>query len=123
MLPLIVLKRLDAVLEPTKDAVLAAKEKYTAMGLKDEAFEKAISKVAIGSNRRQSLYNLSEFTFQKLLGDSEQQQIITALKSLDSTKLYKSRTEFTIDLDKSAENSCPMSNQRSRNQNFICSLD
>ena len=71
MLPLIVLKRLDAVLEPTKDAVLAAKDKYTAMGLKDEAFEKAISKVAIGSDRRQSLYNLSEFTFAKLLGDSE----------------------------------------------------
>lgn len=71
MLPLIVLKRLDAVLEPTKDAVLAAKVKYTAKGLKDEAFEKAISKVAIGSDRRQSLYNLSEFTFAKLLGDSE----------------------------------------------------
>lgn len=71
MLPLIVLKRLDAVLEPTKDAVLEAKEKYNAMGLKDEAFEKAISKVAIGSDRSQSLYNLSEFTFQKLLGDSE----------------------------------------------------
>lgn len=71
MLPLIVLKRLDAVLEPTKNAVLEAKEKYTSMGLKDEAFEKAISKVAIGSDRRQSLYNLSEFTFQKLLGDSE----------------------------------------------------
>lgn len=71
MLPLIVLKRLDAVLEPTKNAVLEAKEKYTSMGLKDEAFEKAISKVAIGSDRRQSLYNLSEFTFAKLLGDSE----------------------------------------------------
>lgn len=71
MLPLIVLKRLDAVLEPTKDAVLEAQKKYNAMGLKDEAFEKAISKVAIGSDRSQSLYNLSEFTFEKLLGDSE----------------------------------------------------
>ncbi len=71
MLPLIVLKRLDSVLEPTKQAVLEAKDKFTQMGLKDEAFEKAISKVAIGSDRRQSLYNISEFTFQKLLGDSE----------------------------------------------------
>ncbi|MDJ0744759.1 MAG: class I SAM-dependent DNA methyltransferase [Xenococcaceae cyanobacterium MO_167.B27] len=71
MLPLIVLKRLDAVLEPTRDAVLKAKEKYTAKGLKDEALEKAISKVVISSGRRQPLYNLSEFTFQKLLGDSE----------------------------------------------------
>ena len=71
MLPLIVLKRLDSVIEPTKQAVLEAKEKFTAMSLEGEAFEKAISKIAIGSDRRQSLYNISEFTFQKLLGDSE----------------------------------------------------
>jgi type I restriction enzyme M protein len=43
MLPLIVLRRLDAVLEPTKAAVIAAKVKYEAMGLEGEAFEKAIS--------------------------------------------------------------------------------
>lgn len=71
MLPLIVLRRLDAVLEPTKKAVLEAKAKYEAMGLEGDAFEKAISKVAIGGDRQQSLYNLSEFTFQKLLEDSE----------------------------------------------------
>ena len=71
MLPLIVLRRLDSVLEPTKVAVLAAKAKYEAMGLKGDAFEKAIAKVAIGGDRQQSLYNLSEFTFQKLLDDSE----------------------------------------------------
>jgi len=68
MLPLIVLRRLDTVLEPTKKAVLDAK-------VKDEALEKAIAKVAMGSHtsggRQQSLYNLSEFTFQKLLGDGE----------------------------------------------------
>ncbi len=34
------------------------------------------------------------------VGQSLQQQIITALKSLDETKLYKSRTEFASDLDK-----------------------
>ena len=71
MLPLIVLRRLDSVLEPTKAAVLAAKAKYEAMGLEGDAFEKAIAKVAIGGDRQQSLYNLSEFTFQKLLDDSE----------------------------------------------------
>lgn len=54
MLPLIVLRRLDAVLEPTKDAVLEAKEKFAKMGLKDEAFDKAISKIAIGSDRHRS---------------------------------------------------------------------
>jgi type I restriction enzyme M protein len=71
MLPLIVLRRLDAVLEPTKKAVLEAKAKYSAMGLEKDAFEKAIAKVAIGGERQQPLYNLSEFTFQKLLEDSE----------------------------------------------------
>jgi hypothetical protein len=34
-------------------------------------FEKAIAKVAIGGLRQQPLYNLSEFTFQKLLEDWE----------------------------------------------------
>ena len=43
MLPLIVLRRLDAVLEPTKKAVLEAKAKYQAMGLEGDAFEKAIA--------------------------------------------------------------------------------
>ncbi|MEQ9238530.1 type I restriction-modification system subunit M [Coleofasciculus sp. E2-BRE-01] len=70
MLPMIVLRRLDSVLEPTKEAVLAAKTKYEKV-LTGEAFEKAIAKVAIGENRKQPLYNLSEFTFKKLLGDSE----------------------------------------------------
>jgi type I restriction enzyme M protein len=71
MLPLIVLRRLDSVLEPTKQAVMEAKAKYEKMGLEGDAFEKAIAKVAIGGDRQQSLYNLSEFTFQKLLDDSE----------------------------------------------------
>ena len=64
MLPLIVLRRLDAVLEPTKQAVLEAKAKYEAK-LQGDAFEKAIAKVAIKGNRQQPLYNLSEYTFQK----------------------------------------------------------
>ncbi|MEA5612932.1 type I restriction-modification system subunit M N-terminal domain-containing protein [Nodularia spumigena] len=71
MLPLIVLGRLDAVLEPTKQDVLDAKAKYEAMGLQGEAFEKAIAKVAIGSDRQQFLYNTSKFTFQELLNDAD----------------------------------------------------
>jgi type I restriction enzyme M protein len=71
MLPLIVLRRLDSVLEPTKQAVLEAKAKYEAMGLEGDAFEQAIAKVAIAGTRQQPLYNLSGFTFQKLLDDSE----------------------------------------------------
>ncbi|CAD5929847.1 hypothetical protein PCC9214_01209 [Planktothrix tepida] len=60
MLPLIVLRRLDAVLEPTKQAVLEAKKKYE-VTLQGEAFEKAIAKVAIAENRQQPLYNLSKY--------------------------------------------------------------
>ncbi|MGL4501216.1 MAG: type I restriction-modification system subunit M [Planktothrix sp.] len=71
MLPLIVLRRLDAVLEPTKLAVIEAKAKYEKMGLTGEAFEKAIAKVALGGERQQFLYNTSEFTFPKLLNDAD----------------------------------------------------
>ena len=82
MLPLIILRRLDAVLEPTKQAVLEAKVKYeTEKKLPGEAFEKAIAKVAIKGNRQQPLYNLSEFTFKKLLDDTEGQGIASNLRA------------------------------------------
>ncbi|MGG6241771.1 type I restriction-modification system subunit M [Nodosilinea sp. AN01ver1] len=71
MLPLIVLRRLDCVLEPTKDAVLREKERLEAKGFEGQALEKALSKVAIGEDRSQPLYNTSKWTFQKLLGDTE----------------------------------------------------
>ena len=70
MLPLIVLRRLDCVLEPTKDQVL---EQYAALkkkGLSQTATEKALAKVA-SKDRDQPLYNISRFTFQKLLGDPD----------------------------------------------------
>lgn len=70
MLPLIILRRLDCVLEPTKPAVLAAKEKLEAKGLEGVALEKALSKIAVGGDRSQPLYNVSEFTFRKLLDDA-----------------------------------------------------
>ncbi|MGL5131920.1 MAG: type I restriction-modification system subunit M N-terminal domain-containing protein, partial [Planktothrix sp.] len=62
---------MDAVLEPTKQAVIDAKAKYEKMGLTGEAFEKAIAKVALGGERQQFLYNTSEFTFPKLLDDPD----------------------------------------------------
>jgi type I restriction enzyme M protein len=71
MLPLIVLRRLDAVLEPTKPAVLDAKGKYEKMGIKGDALEKAIAKIATGEERQQPLYNFSEFTLKKLLDDAD----------------------------------------------------
>ena len=71
MLPLIVLRRLNLVLEPTKQKVLESAKKFKATGLEDQAFEKAIAKVALGGHRTQALYNLSEFTFTGLLDDSD----------------------------------------------------
>jgi len=70
MLPLIVLRRLDLVLAPTKDKVLESLKGFKAKGLKDKALEKALSRVAVGAGRTQPLYNTSRFNFEKLLGDS-----------------------------------------------------
>lgn len=69
MLPLVVLRRLDCVLEPTKDQVLVAKEQLEARDFEGAALEKTLSRVALGGERTQPLYNTSPFTFQKLLGD------------------------------------------------------
>ena len=70
MLPLTILRRLDLVLEPTKDKVLAEQEKLQAKGMTGPALEAALSRVANGGNRKQALYNTSQFTFHKLLGDA-----------------------------------------------------
>ena len=70
MLPLVVLRRLDLVLQPTKQAVLAEHKRLEARGLTGAAMEMALSRVALGENRTQPLYNISPFTFEKLLGDA-----------------------------------------------------
>jgi type I restriction enzyme M protein len=70
MLPMIVLRRLDCILEPTKEKVIAEKKRLEARGFKDTALEKALSKIAIGEERAQPLYNISPWTFPKLLGDA-----------------------------------------------------
>ncbi|MDA8165207.1 MAG: class I SAM-dependent DNA methyltransferase, partial [Desulfobacteraceae bacterium] len=68
MLPMIVLRRLDCVLEPTKEAVLAEYKRLQAAGRPEDAIIKILSKVA-GGDRTQPLFNLSPYTFEKLLGD------------------------------------------------------
>jgi hypothetical protein len=70
MLPLVVLRRLDCVLEPTKDAVLAQHKKLQAQNLPQEAMDRTLSRAA-DPKRKQPLYNISPFTFERLLGDSE----------------------------------------------------
>jgi len=70
MLPLVVLRRLDCVLEPTKGAVLAEYDRLMAAGTPENAIPRLLTRV-VDRDRKQPLYNTSPFTFQKLLGDSE----------------------------------------------------
>jgi type I restriction enzyme M protein len=62
MLPMTVLRRLDCVLESTKDAVLARLKSLEASKIKN--VEPILNKVA-----GQSFHNTSRFTFEKLKGD------------------------------------------------------
>ncbi len=67
MIPLTVLRRLDCVLEETKDQVIAMHKKLKAEGKHDaETIEKIINQ-----KFRLNFHNTSEFTFKKLLGDPD----------------------------------------------------
>ncbi|MER8770376.1 type I restriction-modification system subunit M [Mesorhizobium sp. M0960] len=70
MLPIVVLRRLDCVLEPTKDAVLREYAKLTAQNMPESAMERLLGRAA-DPKRKHPLYNTSPFTFERLLGDSE----------------------------------------------------
>lgn len=70
MLPIIVLRRLDCVLEPTKNAVLKQYEKLVAQNTPQNAMDRLLGRAA-DKNRKHPLYNTSPFTFEKLLGDPE----------------------------------------------------
>ncbi len=67
ILPLVVLRRLDCVLEPTKDAVLAAYEKHSPRLAEEEQLAPLLSHAA----GKLPFYNVSPFTFGRLLGDAE----------------------------------------------------
>ncbi|MCW3843992.1 type I restriction-modification system subunit M N-terminal domain-containing protein, partial [Micromonospora yasonensis] len=64
ILPLTVLRRLDCVLEPTKDAVLARHQQLKDMGVQN--MDPVLRKTA-----GLSFYNTSEMSFRKLLGDQD----------------------------------------------------
>jgi type I restriction enzyme M protein len=70
MLPMVVLRRLDCVLEPTKDAVLKEHKRLLAARSPEKALPRLLTKV-VDPNRKQPLYNTSAYTFEKLLDDSE----------------------------------------------------
>ena len=70
MLPMTVLRRLDCVLAPTKEQVLKEYEKLQARGLEGDALHKVLARKA-SQGRDHPLYNISSYTFEKLLADPE----------------------------------------------------
>ncbi|EGV31239.1 N-6 DNA methylase [Thiorhodococcus drewsii AZ1] len=70
MLPMVVLRRLDCVLEPTKDAVLEQRDALETRQMPEAAMDRLLGKAA-DPNRKHPLYNTSRYTFARLLGDAE----------------------------------------------------
>ena len=70
MLPMVVLRRLDCVLEPTRDAVLKRRDELEARRTPEAAIERLLGKAA-DPERKHPLYNTSPYTFARLLGDAE----------------------------------------------------
>ena len=70
MLPIVVLRRLDCVLEPTKDAVLKRRDQLEAQQMPEVAMDRLLGKAA-DPRRKHPLYNTSRYTFARLLGDAE----------------------------------------------------
>ena len=70
MLPMVVLRRLDCVLEPTKDAVLKKRDELEAKQTPEAAMDQLLGKAA-DPQRKHPLYNTSSYTFARLLDDAE----------------------------------------------------
>ena len=70
MLPMVVLRRLDCVLEPTKDAVLKKLKELEAQRTPPAAMDRLLGNAA-DPKRKYPLYNTSPYTFARLLGDGE----------------------------------------------------
>ena len=70
MLPMVVLRRLDCVLEPTKGAVLEKLKELEAQRTPQAAVDRLLGNAA-DPNRRHPLYNTSRYTFAALLDDAE----------------------------------------------------
>ncbi len=98
MIPLTVLRRLDCVLEPTKDAVLKEHTRLKARKLDDATIEKTI-KHKFGL----SFFNTSRFTFTKLLGapDDLAPNLVAFIKGFSSqAREILERFEFEKEIQK-----------------------
>jgi type I restriction enzyme M protein len=69
ILPMCVLRRMDAVLEPTKKAVLETKEMLDKAGITEQ-------RAALAAAAGQSFYNTSKFTLRDLKSRGSQQQLL-----------------------------------------------
>src|SRR5215207_6079065 len=67
ILPMTVLRRLDAVLEPTKQAVISMKESLDEAGIKNQD-------AALRTAAHQAFYNTSKFTLRDLKNRANQAQ-------------------------------------------------
>lgn len=70
MLPMVVLRRLDCVLEDSIDRVHAEYTRLKAAGTPENAMERMLARVA-DPDRKQPLYNTSKYTFARLTADAE----------------------------------------------------
>ncbi len=70
ILPMLVLRRLDAVLEPTKQAVLAMKTQLDGLGITQQDG-------ALINTAKQAFYNTSPFTMRDLASIGSQQKLRT----------------------------------------------
>jgi type I restriction enzyme M protein len=101
MLPLVVLRRLDCVLEPTKDAVLKAHDKNRKLAAK--ALERILSKAADPKRKHTILYNTSKYTFGKLLADPENiaSNLVSYINGFSTTaRSIFERFKFTEQIEK-----------------------
>src|SRR5437667_4714101 len=69
ILPMCVLRRLDAVLEPTKQAVLDAKEMLDKAGITEQ-------RAALCDASGEAFYNTSQFTLKDLRARASQQKLL-----------------------------------------------
>ena len=70
MLPMVVLRRLDCVLGPSKDAVLKRHNELQGQQMPEAAMDRLLGQAA-DHQRKHPLYNTSPYTFARLLGDPE----------------------------------------------------
>lgn len=102
MLPIVVLRRLDCLLEPSKDAVLAQFDKLTAQGMPEAAMERILGKAA-DPKRKHPLYNTSRYTFERLLGDPENiaPNLVSYINGFSSTaRMIFEKFKFTDQIEK-----------------------